>query len=126
MRHKLPIKLSKCEFHKEELDYLGYRISGQGLKMDPAKIKAVQDWQAPSTRKQLQSFLGFANFYRLFIEGFAQIALPLTDLLKTKGKGGQATKPLAKLRWGPDCQQVFEKLKDQFTTEPVLQHPNEN
>ncbi|XP_054825903.1 uncharacterized protein LOC129323394 [Eublepharis macularius] len=126
MRHKLPIKLSKCEFHKKELDYLGYRISEQGLKMDPAKVKAVEDWQAPTTRKQLQSFLGFANFYRQFIERFTQIALPLTDLLKTKGKGEQATKPMAKLRWGPNCQLAFETLKDRFTTEPILQHPDEN
>ncbi|XP_063145383.1 granulocyte colony-stimulating factor receptor-like [Candoia aspera] len=84
---KLYAKLSKCEFHKSQLDYLGYRVSVQGIEMDPAKVQAVVNWRQPRTRKQLQSFLGFTNFYRQFIEGLAEIALPLTDLLKTKGQG---------------------------------------
>ena len=54
-------KLPKCEFHKEEIDFLGYRISSQGVKMDPGKVQAVVDWAPPRTRKQLQSFLGFAG-----------------------------------------------------------------
>ncbi|XP_054827489.1 uncharacterized protein LOC129324320 [Eublepharis macularius] len=126
IKHKLPVKLSKCEFHKEELDYLGYRISSQGLKMDPAKVQALESWEAPQTRRQLQSFLGFANFYRPFIENFTQIALPVTDLLKTKGKGGQEKSPQAKLQWTPECQQAFEKLKVKFVSEPMLQHSDEN
>ncbi|XP_015271184.1 PREDICTED: RNA-directed DNA polymerase homolog, partial [Gekko japonicus] len=78
--HHLFAKLSKCEFHKTCIDFLGYRISGGTVEMDPAKIQAVLDWEPPRTRKQLQMFLGFANFYRNFIQNFAQIALPLTDL----------------------------------------------
>lgn len=78
---KLFMKLSKFEFHKTKIDYLGYRISENGLEMDPHKVQAVVEWQAPRTRKQLQSFLGFANFYWQFIPAFAKIALPLTDLL---------------------------------------------
>ncbi|XP_039213407.1 uncharacterized protein LOC120314410 [Crotalus tigris] len=81
---KLYVKLSKCEFHRTRLDYLGYRISVAGVEMDPLKVKAVLDWQAPTTRRQLQSFLGFANFYRQFIPSFAGVAHPLTELLKTK------------------------------------------
>lgn len=54
------------------------------MEMDPQKVQAIMDWQAPRTRKQLQSFLRFANFYRQFIPAFTRIALPLTDLLRTK------------------------------------------
>lgn len=81
---KLFIKLSKCEFHRKELDYLGYCISSEGVEKDPRKVKAVLKWQAPKTRKQLQSFLGFANFYRQFIPAFAQVILPLSNLLWSK------------------------------------------
>lgn len=91
--------------------------------MDPQKVQAVLDWQAPKTRKQLQSFLGFANFYWQFIPSFARVALPLTELLKTKPslakpKSGQ---PVA---WTSECQQAFEQLKTLFTCEPTLKHPD--
>ena len=92
-------KLPKCEFHKQSIDFLGYRISPEGVEMDPSKVKAVLDWAPPQTRKQLQSFLGFANFYRAFIPQFAGIALPFTELLKTKGKGEKTTRPSAPLKW---------------------------
>lgn len=74
---KLYIKLSKCEFHRTALDYLGYRISNKGIEMDPSKVSTVLEWQASTTRKQVQSFLGFANFYLQFILKFAEIALSL-------------------------------------------------
>lgn len=77
---QLYVKLSKCEFHKTKLDYLGYHISHEGVKMDPEKVETVLEWEAPCTRKQMQSFLGFTNFYRHFIPAFAQIALPITNL----------------------------------------------
>ena len=77
---------------------------------------------APKTRKQLQSFLGFANFYRTFIPQFTSIALPLTELLKTKGEGGKTKCPGAPLRWTEKCQVAFDELKRRFTTESVLKH----
>lgn len=120
---KLFIKLSKCEFHKTEIDYLGYCISGRGVEMDPRKVQAVLDWQALKTRKQLQSFLGFTNFYWQFIPSFARIELPLMDLLKTKPS---TTKPRPGqiLMWSPTCQQAFEQLKKLFACEPILKHPD--
>lgn len=60
----LYVKLSKCEFHKTQLDYLGFCISPNGVEMNPTKGKVLLDWQAPKTQKQLQVFLGFTNFYR--------------------------------------------------------------
>uniref|UniRef100_A0A803TEK8 Gypsy retrotransposon integrase-like protein 1 n=1 Tax=Anolis carolinensis TaxID=28377 RepID=A0A803TEK8_ANOCA len=123
---KLYAKLSKCEFNKTQIDFLGYRISPEGLAMDPSKVSDVREWGVPQTRRQLQSFLGFANFYRSFIKGFAQITAPLTELLKTKGKGETAKvkAPGAKLSWTPECQKAFETLKERFTEEPILKHPD--
>lgn len=64
-------KLSKSEFHKEKIDYLGYRISHKGVEVDPEKVQVVVEGALPHTHKQLQSFGGFANFYRQFIPTFA-------------------------------------------------------
>lgn len=75
-------------------------------------MKAILEWQTPQTPKQLQSFLGFANFYRQFIPSFAQITLPITELLKMSG-GGVNLKPSQPLNWTMECQVVFKKLKRQ-------------
>lgn len=122
LKANLFMKLSKCDFYQTQLDYLGYRISGVGVEMDPNKVKAVLEWQAPQTH-QLQSFLGFANFYRHFIPSFAAVALTLTDLLRTRQT---ATKPCPgqPLAGTMACQKAFEDLKALFTREPVLLHPN--
>lgn len=121
---KLYIKVSKCEFHHTELDYLGHRISSKGIAMDPAKVETVLGWKAPEARKQLQSFLGFANFYRQFISGFTEIALPLTDLLHTQGSTARV-RPGQHIAWTPECQQAFDILKTRFASSPILQHPNQ-
>lgn len=93
--------------------------------MDPNKVKAMLEWQAPWTHRQLQNFLGFANFYRQFIPSFTAVALPLTDLLHTRYA---ATKPRPghSLVWTIACQKAFEYLKALFAREPVLLHPNPN
>ena len=67
------------EFERESVEYLGLVISHNRVAMDPAKVSAVVDWPSPRTRKEVQSFLGFANFYRRFIEGFSHVARPLFD-----------------------------------------------
>ncbi|XP_015744144.1 uncharacterized protein LOC107326210 [Python bivittatus] len=122
---QLYAKLSKCEFHKQQIDYLEYRISHQGTEMDLAKVRDIVGWEAPKTRRQLQSFLSFTNFYHQFIPNFPQVALPFTDLLKTKGKDkAKASKPGAPLAWTKECQEAFEGLKQLFTAEPVLKHPD--
>ncbi|XP_039178262.1 uncharacterized protein LOC120298525 [Crotalus tigris] len=122
---QLYVKLSKCEFHRERLDYLGYRISGAGVEMDPSKVQAVQEWQAPQTRRQLQSFLGFANFYRQFIPSFAAVVHPLTELLRTKHLTARA-RPSQRIEWTMSCQKAFETLKTLFAKEPVLRHPDQS
>lgn len=82
--------------------------------MDAAKVSAVSAWLVPETRKQLQRFLDFANFYRRFIRGFSTLAAPLTAL----------TSPKEAFSWGPSADQAFETLKTRFTTAPILQLPD--
>ncbi|KAK9406808.1 hypothetical protein NXF25_005582 [Crotalus adamanteus] len=120
---QLYCKLSKCEFHKERIEYLGFRVSAAGIEMDPSKVRTVLEWQAPKTRRQLQRFLGFANFYRQFIPSFADVALPLTQLLRTKHIAGKL-RPGQSLNWTVACQRAFESLKTLFAQEPVLVHPD--
>jgi hypothetical protein len=76
----LHLKPDKCEFHQQEVKYLGLIISTEGIKMDPKNIRAVQDWEPPSNLKDVRAFLGFANFYRCFVCNYSHIVQPLTFL----------------------------------------------
>ena len=76
-QHNLSLKLEKCEFEKLSVEYLGVIVSHNSVKMDPVKVAGVAEWPVLSNRKEVQSFLGFTNFYRRFIEGFSHIAGPL-------------------------------------------------
>ncbi|KAL0165801.1 hypothetical protein M9458_037645 [Cirrhinus mrigala] len=99
---QLFVKAEKCEFHIHQTSFLGYQVSHQGVKMDSTKVQAVTDWPQPTTVKELQRFLGFANFYRRFIRDYSTIASPLTSLLKNKPK---------KLCWTEEAT-------------PILKHPD--
>src|SRR6202167_5723080 len=74
--------VNKCTFHANTVEYLGYILSPTGLSMDPAKVQTVQDWPEPCKVKDVQSFLGFANFYRRFIHEYSDIIVPLTRLTR--------------------------------------------
>lgn len=117
LKNQLYVKAEKCEFHVKQTSFLGYHISHQGVRMDEAKVKAVTEWPQPSTVKELQRFLGFANFYRRFIQNYSMVAAPLTLLLKGKP---------AKLKWSEEATQAFNTLKGKFTTAPILKHPDPN
>jgi len=73
-------KAEKCEFHSELVEYLGYILSPSGLTMSDNKIKIIQDWPEPKKVKDIQSFLGFTNFYHQFIFNYSDIVIPLTCL----------------------------------------------
>ena len=107
-------KASKCEFHKPSVEYLGYIVSGHGLKMDKTKVQTILDWPEPRNLKALQSFLGFANFYQKFIFNYSKKTCHLSSL----------TKKDIKCEFDPEAQKQFEALKLAFTTAPILQHFN--
>ena len=79
--NKLFCKLKKCEFLKNSVEYLGHVLSDKGIQVDPRKIIAIESWPAPTNVSELRSFLGLASYYRRFVEGFAHVASPLTNLL---------------------------------------------
>ena len=81
-KYGLSLKPEKCEFEKTSVEYLGVVISHNLVKMDPAKVAGVLEWPTPSNKKEVQSFLGFINFYQRFIEGFSCISWPLFNLTK--------------------------------------------
>ncbi|KAK3538674.1 hypothetical protein QTP86_012137 [Hemibagrus guttatus] len=114
-RHHLFMKLEKCEFHRTTVTFLGYVISHRGVEMDINKVRAVTEWSAPSTIRELQRFLGFANFYRRFIRNYSSVAAPLTSLLRGKPK---------RLNWTNQAWAAFQQLKNSFTTAPILCHPD--
>ena len=78
----LQLARAKCEFGVKKVVFLGHLLENGRIAMEPDKVKAVTDWATPTTKKQLQGFLGFCNFYRNFVKGYARIASPLTDLLR--------------------------------------------
>ena len=107
-------KLEKCVFHKPSVPFLGYVISAHGLSMDPAKVQAILQWKSPNSVKEIQSFLGFANFYRRFIEHFSSIVTPITTLTR---KG-------VPFVWTAEAEKAFQMLKQAFVQAPILQNPN--
>ena len=99
--HKLHLKAEKCEFNRKQIKYLGLVISYDRAAMDTVKVSAVVDWPQPRNRKEVQSFLGFTNFYHHFIEGFSNTARPLFELTKNDT-------PFA---WTTDCEVAFQQLR---------------
>jgi len=110
----LYVKLEKCKWKVREVDFLGVVIGLEGIKMEREKVKGVLEWPMPKYVKDIQKFLGLANYYRWFIEGFATVARPLHDLVK-KDK---------KWKWTEREEKVFKELKERFTKEPVLAAPD--
>ncbi|KAF7215971.1 transcript variant X1, partial [Nothobranchius furzeri] len=80
LENRLFVKAEKCEFHVSVVKFLGFVLESGRLRADPDKVQAVTEWPTPTTRKQLQRFLGFANFYRRFIRNYSQTTAPLTAL----------------------------------------------
>ncbi len=113
--HQLYAKAEKCEFHQESVSFLGYVISSGGVAMEDQKVHTVVNWPQPTNLKELQRFLGFANFYRRFIRNFSSIAAPLTSMTKRSSQ---------RLTWSPTARQAFQTLKERFTTAPILHHPD--
>ena len=102
----------KCEFHSISMEYLGFILSPDNLMMDPGKIQVIQDWPEPCKVQDIQSFLGFTNFYWQFIYNYSDIIIPLTCLI---WKG-------TPWHFSEDCQNAFSAIKKAFTCAPVITH----
>lgn len=109
----LTINLAKCEFAMATVTYLGH-VVGQGCVAPvQAKVLAVEKYPQPTTKKELQRFLGLVGYYRSFCKNFSTVVFPLTELLKAK----------AHFEWSPECQQAFENVKCLLCSSPVLAAP---
>ena len=110
----LYVKPEKCRWKVKEVGFLGVVIGLEGIKMEKEKVKRVLEWPTPKCVKDVQKFLGLANYYHRFIEGFASIARPLHDMVK-KDK---------KWEWTEKQERVFRELKKRFTEKLVLVAPD--
>lgn len=109
----LTLNLAKCEIGKATVTYLGSQVQGQVRPVE-AKISAILEFPAPSTRRELRRFLGMAGYYRSFCRNFSTVARPLTDLLS----------PSKSFVWSSESQQAFESVKALLCSAPVLSAPN--
>jgi transposase InsO family protein len=108
------VKPEKCEFFRASVDFLGVNVAHNEVRMQDGKVAGVRDWPPPTKVKELQAFLGFANYYRRFIPKYSEVARPLFDLLKKD----------VKFVWGTEQQDAFGRLKGLFTSEQVLCMPD--
>ena len=108
--NELFLKMEKCSFAQQEVEFLGHKIVGRKLMTENAKVKAILEWEPPTKMPNLRSFLRFVNYYRCFIKGYSTKAVPLTNLLKKNRMW----------HWFVECQRIFEDLNKVFPEEPVL------
>ena len=114
-QHGIYLKAKKCEWFVPQMEFLGHRVSAQGLQVLPDKVKAIELWPVPTSVTEVRSFLGLASFYRRFIPAFAAVASPLTDLTKKDVPWG----------WDTRCEHAFNELKRLLSEAPVLASPDE-
>jgi transposase InsO family protein len=114
---KLTIKLSKSEFCKSSLKYLGHIVDRDGVRTDPEKIRVMKEYPRPSSSKEVRGFIGMCSYYRRFIKDFSKIAAPLSRLTSNKFNG-------SKFEWSPEAEQAFCSLKSAMTSAPLLRPPD--
>ena len=108
----LQADIKKCEFAVKRTKFLGFIITTDGIEVDPEKIEAIRSWKEPTTVKGIQAYLGFCNFYRIFIREYSRIARPLTQL----------TRKDQRFKFTEEYQETFNKLKQALCSAPILTH----
>jgi hypothetical protein len=111
---KLSVNKDKSEFHVTKTVFLGYEITPGQIRMEPTKVEAIRHWPTPANTTEVRGFIGFANFYRMFIKNFGDIARPLHDL----------TKKDIEFRWEKEHEQAFRQICDAIIADPVLMLPD--
>jgi len=117
-KNGLAVSPEKCVWKVQEVEFLEYVIGRNGIKMAEEKVQAVLEWKTLESLTEVQSFLGFPNFYRRFIQNYSRVAQLLTELTKQEKKEGWA--------WIQGAQAAFEELKQRFTMAPILAHFDPN
>nr|GEX05499.1 putative reverse transcriptase domain-containing protein [Tanacetum cinerariifolium] len=112
-KEQLYAKFSKYEFWIPKVQFLGHVIDSQGIHVDPAKIESTTDWASPKTATEIRQFLGLADYYRRFIEGFSKIARPMTKLTQKK----------VKFDWGDKQEEAFQIIKQKLCSALILALP---
>jgi len=110
----LAVAPEKCLWRLQDVEFLGYIIGRDGIKMSTEKVEAVLQWERLGNITEVRSFLGFTNFYRRFIQDYSKVARPLTEL--TKKEAGKSWE------WNLEAEAAFKELKKRFTTAPFLAH----
>jgi hypothetical protein len=116
-QHNLYANAKKCEFLTPELEFLGHIVGKDGIKVDPKKTNSIQKWPTPTTTQELRAFLGLANYFRRFIQGYSTMVAPLTSLLKKERNMSH---------WDTTCDASFLAVKIALAKAPVLEHPDFN
>jgi hypothetical protein len=114
LQHKFYANKRKCEFWKSEIPFLGHIVGKDGIKVDPVKVAAVQNWPVPSDVQLLRGFPGFAKYFRRFVQGFSTLVTPLTNL----------TQHNVDWKWSDRCHKAFQLVKEALTKAPVLASPD--
>ena len=110
----ITLKLSKCVFASEHVDFLGFNLSAAGIRPQSRLTEAIDNYQRPNSKKSLKGFLGLAGFYRSFIPNFAHVSQPLNALTSNE----------TPFVWNNECEKAFNALKIALTSEPVLEFPD--
>ena len=112
----LTLNLKKCTIAASECTYLGHEVGHGGVRPEQAKVLAIQHMAQPRTKKEVRAFLGITGYYRRFIQNYAILAQPLTDLTKKNVPD--------KIPWSPESEEAFHKLKRALTSSTVMRNPD--
>ncbi|CAM4542337.1 unnamed protein product [Caretta caretta] len=113
---ELTVKAKKCEIGLNRVTYLGHQVGQGTINTLQAKVDTIQKWPVPKSKKQVQSFLGLARYYRRFVPQYSQIAAPLSDLTKKEQPNAA--------QWTEECRKAFNQLKVTLMSDPVVRAPD--
>ena len=125
-QYGLKLKPAKCQLFQTRIRCLGHVVSAEGIEPDPDKTAPLREWlnSPPKSAKELQTFLGFAGYYRSFVKNFSKIAEPLRRLLVSGPDKKRKQHPRPSFTWTNECQRAFETLISRLTSSPILGYPN--